>query len=117
MSDIKINVIEQTPGKHIKYALTSTKIIFGDDELSINLAQRERDYEVMLDICIDVEGGIVIGTGGSARLYAAQIIIPARRYDTIDDGYEIDGTKKYKIVPVPFDISLCTLILWGLEEL
>ncbi len=111
----KINVIEKTPGNHLEYCVSQNKITFGDDELTINLQQRERDYNVVLDICIDIEGGIVIGTGGSARLYAAQIEIPARRYDTVEDGYEIDGTKKYITNPVPFDISLCTLILWGLE--
>ena len=57
-----------------------------DDELTINLASRERDYEVSLDICIDEEDGVVIGTGGKAQKYAAQIVIPARRYDVIEDG-------------------------------
>ena len=39
-----------------------------------------------LDICIDEEDGVVIGTGGRAQKYAAQIVIPARRYDVIEDG-------------------------------
>ena len=58
----KIIVVEKTPGTHIDYALSSgKKITFGDDELTINLATRERDYEVSLDICIDEEDGVVIG--------------------------------------------------------
>lgn len=116
MATNKINVVEKTPGAHIEYALSGgKKITFGDDELTINLASRERDYEVSLDICIDEEDGVVIGTGGKAQKYAAQIVIPARRYDVIEDGEDENGEPKEILVPIPFDMSLCTLILWGLE--
>lgn len=116
MATNKINVVEKTPGIHIEYALSGgKKITFGDDELTINLASRERDYEVSLDICIDEEDGVVIGTGGKAQKYAAQIVIPARRYDVIEDGEDENGEPKEIPVPIPFDMSLCTLILWGLE--
>lgn len=116
MATNKINVVEKTPGAHIEYALSGgKKITFGDDELTINLASRERDYEVSLDICIDEEDGVVIGTGGKAQKYAAQIVIPARRYDVIEDGEDENGEPKEIPVPIPFDMSLCTLILWGLE--
>ena len=68
MATNKINVVEKTPGTHIEYALSDgKKITFGDDELTINLATRERDYEVSLDICIDEEDGVVIGTGARRR--------------------------------------------------
>jgi len=116
MATDTINVVEKTPGKHIEYALSSgKKITFGDDELTINLATRERDYEVSLDICIDEEDGVVIGTGGKAQKYAAQIIVPARRYDVIEDGEDENGEPREIPAPIPFDLSLCTLILWGLE--
>lgn len=97
------------------HCLAVKKITFGDDELTINLASRERDFEVSLDICIDEEDGVVIGTGGRAQKYAAQIVIPARRYDVIEDGEDENGEPKEIPVPIPFDMSLCTLILWGLE--
>lgn len=112
----KINVTEKTPGKHIEYAVDANKITFGEDELSVNIAARERDYEVSLDICIDSENGIVIGTGGKAQKYAAQVVIPARRYDVIEDGEDENGNPKEVPVPIDFDMSLCTLILWGLED-
>lgn len=116
MATNKINVVEKTPGKHIEYALSGgKKITFGDDELTINLASRERDFEVSLDICIDEEDGVVIGTGGRAQKYAAQIVIPARRYDIIEDGEDENGEPKEVPMHIPFDMSLCTLILWGLE--
>mgnify|MGYP000800125289 CR=1 FL=1 len=110
-----IQVMEKEEGKHIDYQVTSKKITFGDDELTINLASRERDFEVSLDICIDEEDGVVIGTGGRAQKYAAQIVIPARRYDVIEDGEDENGEPKEVPMPIPFDMSLCTLILWGLE--
>lgn len=115
MATNEINVVEKTLGTHIEYALSGgKKITFGDDELTINLASRERDFEVSLDICIDEEDGVVIGTGGRAQKYAAQIVIPARRYDVIEDGEDENGEPKEIPVPIPFDMSLCTLILWGL---
>ena len=83
----KIKVVEKTPGRpHIDFAVSGgKKVTFGDDELTINLAARERDEAVTLDICIDAESGIVIGVGGTAQRYAAQIDIPARRPCTPKD--------------------------------
>ena len=111
----KIMVVEKTPGRpHIEFAVSGgKKVTFGDDELTINLAARERDEAVMLDICIDASGGIVVGVGGTAQRYAAQIDIPARRYDVIEDGEdEMTGEVREIPMPIPFDISLCTLTLW-----
>ncbi len=111
----KIKVVEKAPGRpHIDFAVSDgKKIIFGDDELAINLSARERDEAVTLDICIDAENGIVIGVGGTAQKYAAQIDIPARRYDVAEDGEdEMTGEAREIPVPVPFDLSLCTLTLW-----
>ncbi len=66
-----------------------------------------------LDICIDEEDGVVIEL--ARQKYAAQVIVPARRYDVIEDGEDENGEPKEIPVPIPFDMSLCTLILWGLE--
>lgn len=112
----KINVVENGPGAHIEYVLSGgKKITFGDDELTINLAARERDFDVTLDICIDEQNGIVIGTGGNAQEYAAQIVIPARKYEMTESGEDENGNAEEIPVPVPFNMALCTLILWGLE--
>jgi hypothetical protein len=112
----EIKVIEKTTGTKIKYLVSGNKITFGNDELTVNLETRERDYAVCLDICIDKENGLVIGVGDNARKYAAQVEIPARRYDVIEDGTDEQGNVKEVPVPIDFDISLCTLILWGLED-
>ena len=116
MATKKLNVVVKTQGKHIADEVQKNKLVFGDDELSVNLASRERDYEVTLDICIDTEDGVVIGTGGKAQKYAAEIVIPARRYDMIEDGVDENGEVREVPMPIDFDMTLCTLILWGLEE-
>lgn len=116
MATKKIIVEEKTPGKKIAYEVQKNKLVFGDDELSVNLASRERDYEVTLDICVDTEDGIVIGTGGKAQKYAAEIVIPARRYDMIEDGVDDNGEPREVPMPIEFDMILCKLILWGLED-
>ena len=97
----KIKVVEKTPGRpHIDFSVSGgKKVTFGDDELTINLAARERDEAVTLDICIDAESGIVIGVGGTAQKY--------------EDGEdEMTGEVREVPVPIPFDISLCTITLW-----
>ena len=38
----------KTPGKHVEYETTSKSIIFGDEDLSINLKNREKDEAVMI---------------------------------------------------------------------
>ena len=65
-----------------------------------------------LDICMDGEKGIVSGAGGRAKRYAAQIIIPARRYDVIEDGVDENGEPREVPIPIDFDVTLCTIILW-----
>lgn len=113
----KINVVEKTPGRHLAYAVTKDKITFGDDELTVKLSAKERDEEVTLDICLDKDEGIIMGTGGSARNYAAQVVIPARRYEDQDSGERNEEGEPIMVpVPLPFEMERCTLILWGLED-
>lgn len=93
--------------------------------MTINLASRERDYETVLDICLDTEDGLVIGVGENAKKYVAQVVIPARAYETVEgevvmemgEGQQ-EGEGRYQTVsvPVPFDMKKCTLILWKMED-
>lgn len=120
----EIQVIEKEEGKHIDYQVGSKKITFGDDELTINISSRERDYETVLDICLDTEGGLVIGVGENAKRYVAQVVIPARAYEivegeavmTAEEGQQEGEEKRQAVtIPVPFDMKKCTLILWKME--
>lgn len=120
-----INVVKKTPGKYLAYRVSGTeKIVLGDDDLTIKLSSRERDEDVTLDITLDNDQGLMMGTGGNAKSYVAQVIIPARQYEEQEQegviGYDeengqVKGTVKVR-VPLPFDISRCTLVLWGMEE-
>ena len=75
-----MNEVIKTPGKHIVYDTTSKSIIFGEDEdLSINLKNREQDEKTLIDICSDSDGFLVVGTAAGLR-YVAQVEIPARQY-------------------------------------
>ena len=55
MATAKIITVEKNEGGKIPYEVSGTKIIFGEDELMVNLKTRQRDYETTLDICKDKE--------------------------------------------------------------
>jgi hypothetical protein len=97
-------VVEKNEGAKIEYKITvsTKKITFGDDELTINLSKYERDEEVCIDICVDENGMLTIGQ--MAKYYVAQVILPARQYS------DEEHTN-----PVTFNINNATLILWALE--
>ena len=58
MAAAKIIVVEKNEGEKIAYDVSTTKIIFGDDDLMVNIKNRERDEEVTLDICKDTQDGL-----------------------------------------------------------
>jgi hypothetical protein len=94
-----------TPGTHIEYETTSKSITFGDEDLTINLKNRQMDETTKIDICSDKQGFLVIGAETGFK-YVAQVEIPAREY-TEQGG---------QLAPVPFNIDDCTIYLWGMEE-
>ena len=122
-----MNEVIKTPGTHIAYETTSKSIIFGEDEdLSINLKNREQDEKTLIDICSDSDGFLVVGTAAGLR-YVAQVEIPARQYTEeeqenpnsdpeAEEGAEAINKTIVVREPVPFDIDNCTIYLWGMEE-
>lgn len=115
MATAKIIVVEKNAGEKIAYEVSGTKIIFGDDELMVNLKSRERDEEVTLDICKDTQDGLTVGVNTEAREYVAQVTIPAREYEIVDTGQEDeDGNRIMERKALPFDMKKCTLTLWAL---
>ena len=83
----------------------------GSRLMSLNLKNRELDEKVIIDICSDRNGFLVVGceTGYS---YTAQVEIPAREY-TQTEAEDDFGEPYINLEPVPFDIEKCTLYLWG----
>lgn len=111
----KIIVVEKNEGEKIAYEVSGTKIIFGEDELMVNIKSRERDEEVTLDICKDTQDGLTVGVNTEAREYVAQVTIPARGCEIVDTGeQDEDGNPIMERKALPFDMKKCTLTLWAL---
>lgn len=113
-----MKTVEKNSGKKISYEVRKNKITF-DDDLTINLEKRESDCDVHIDICFDADKNLVIGAAAGRR-YVAEIDIPARRYEEVENenysetengDYEM-REPKFNRVPVPFDMDRVTLTLW-----
>lgn len=73
-----MQIIEKNAGQKIDYELNGTKLSFADGALTLDLARRQRDSTVTLDIMVDSEGSLTTGRG---LYYAAQVEIPPTEYD------------------------------------
>ena len=116
-------VIEKNEGEKISYTVNARKTsICFDDDLTINLSKREKDWAEHIDICFDRDGDLVIGAA-VGRYYVAEIDIPARRYEVTEaesaeavEGEEpVDGSSEER-TPLPLDMDTVTLSLWAVEE-
>ena len=100
-------IVEKNEGPKIPYSVDGTRVTFNDD-LTINLASREQDWPVHIDICFDEDRALVIGAA-AGRAYVSQSDIPARRYTE----EEVDG--EMQRIPLPLDMDTVTLTLWAIE--
>lgn len=100
-------IIEKNEGEKIPYSVNVTKVTFNDD-LTLNLASREQDWPVHIDICFDEDRTLVIGAA-AGRAYVAELDIPARQYVEEEVDEETQRT------PVPIDMDTVTLSLWSIE--
>ena len=103
-------IVNMNEGQKIDYEIQKKKITF-DDDLTINLAKREEDWPVHIDVCYDEDRELVIGTA-AGRAYVAQIDIPARQYTEEPDPEDPDQTI---LIPVPLNLDNVTLSLWSIE--
>lgn len=74
-----VKVIEKNTGEKIAFEQSGTRLIFGDDEIMLNAAKYQKDWDVVVDICRDKAGNLTIGTDSGLR-YVAQVMIPAALY-------------------------------------
>ena len=65
-------IIEKNEGIKIPYSVRGKKVTFNDD-LTINLASREQDWPVHIDICFEEDRALVIGAA-AGRAYVAESI-------------------------------------------
>ena len=120
---MKVTHLPEDGKNFIPYEVMGKNIDFNDGDLMFNASKKERDYEVVIDICLDYTGGLVMGASEGAR-YVAQLVIPAREYTettTENPNYDPDsefGTESPTITtrePVPFSMDECELRLWEVE--
>lgn len=109
---MKPRIISMNDGNKIDYEITGNKIIFAD-ELMLNLEKYERDDPMHLDVCRDEFGCLCMGL---ANNYVAQIDIPAREYEYIENGKDEEENPRYERNAKPFDIEKVTITLWEVEE-
>ena len=113
-----MKVIEINEGAKIPYEVSKTKICF-DDDLTINLAKRQEDWPVHIDILTDGDGVLVTGAE-SGSYYVAQIDIPAREYkepEATEETATVEETGTTDVPqpePLPLDMEKVTLTLWAL---
>lgn len=104
-------IIEKNEGPKIDYSTRTTKLTL-NDEITIDLSKYERDFPVHIDIC---RNEFDMLTFGLSTRYVAQIDIPAREYQMVENGADEEGAPKYDKVAVPFDMGKVTLTLWSVE--
>lgn len=114
-----MKVMEKNEGPKLAYSVDGTKLTLGGDEITLNLARYEQDWPQHIDVMRDRAGCLVTSISPVAgRLaYAAQIDIPARRYNEVPAPVQMDGDGEDLGTvpePVPFDMDNVTLTLWAI---
>lgn len=94
---MKITHLPEDGKNFIPYEVSGKTIDFDDGELMFNVSKKERDYEVVIDICEDYTGGLVMGADAGDN----------------EEGTEQPTIKELK--PVPFSMDRCELRLWERE--
>ena len=123
-----MKIIEKNAGQKIDYELNGTKLSFADGALTLDLARRQRDNAVTLDIMVDSEGSLTTGRG---LYYAAQVEIPPREYDEeiipapvaesgeADEGEDTGGMddqrERVERTPRPLDTDGVVLSLFAVD--
>jgi hypothetical protein len=103
---------KKNQGSYIQYELNGSRISLRGGELTLDLAQLERDYAVHLDISQNTAGQLVMGP---SYRYSAEIDIPARVY-IVEKGEADDlGFPKLTRRAVPLDMEKVELTLWAGE--
>ena len=119
---MKIVHLPEDGKKFIPFEITGKNIDFNDGDLMFNVSKKERDYEVVVDICQDYTGALVMGAETGDR-YVAQVDVPAREYtekEVPNPNYPGgEGSMEPETIierdPVPFSMDKCTLKLWEME--
>jgi hypothetical protein len=108
-----MQIREMTAGRKIAWRLEGSVLYFGEaDEQSVDLADRQRDEAVVVDVYVD-RACCIVGAGENAA-YAANVLIPPRRYAEVEQV--VDGETVLVREAVAVDVNAVVLQLWGLPE-
>jgi len=109
-----MQVIRLGTGKTVEYSIGGTKLKLSGD-FEIDLSERQRDIETIIDVFIDDEGKL---TEEGGTRYAANVVIPAMSYKIVEREEEINGEPVTVLEKVPeeLDIDRVTLQLWPIPE-
>lgn len=106
-------IVEQNAGPKIGYEVFNKSVCL-DDDLTINLAKRQKDWHVHIDVCSDEDGALVIGAE-SGRYYVAQFDIPAIEYEEAEPTEQAESETP-ELIAKPLDMDKVTMTLWALEN-
>jgi len=104
-------IVDKNEGRKIEYTTEETAITFGNDELTLDLAELQEDESRHVTVCYTKKHTLTIGRGGIT--YVAEIDIPAREYVYPEPG---EGGEQEEPYPVPLDMETVTLTLWAIDE-
>lgn len=104
-------LIEQlTPGR--RPSLTLDDAVLTIEGVSVDLAARQQDAQVVIDLCLQEDGSIREGMG---RAYVAIVMIPPRRYELVA-GLDAEGRPTETRQALPLDPNRVQVKLFGLAE-
>lgn len=109
-------ITEFTTGDKVPYKLTGTVLLMGQGEntLEIDIANRQKDVEICIDIRQDAAGTI---TEDKGQAYVANIKIPAKIYEIVDTGIKNEKDEEiYKRQALDIDMEAVELVLWPLSH-
>lgn len=100
-----MRIIEKNAGHKIDYTVEGTVVVLGDEELTLDLAEIQDDWDIHITVCYTRQHTLTTGRGGIT--YVAEFDIPTREY--IED--EEEGS-----IPAPLDMDKVTLSLWAVDD-
>ena len=108
-----MKVIYKNDGEYIDYSLSGDLLSFRGGELTLNLAELERDHPVSVTVSEDGTGRLRTGV---LRRYIAEIDIPARRSVVEKTGVADDfGFPVLCRAYSTFDPNGVVLTLWAVK--
>ncbi len=104
-----MRVIHLNQGPKAAFSLDGTVLTV--QGVSIDLAARQRDVQVVVDLSLGADLETV--AEGVGAWYVATIVIPPRSYRLVDCVGE-DGQPTQRLEPLPLDVNEVELRLWAL---